>query len=299
MKLHLSRKDLPALVMLSACLGMIFAQFHLFGNTTERYLFGSSAFNWMFMLWKSSGIFGGSVYYLGWIMPCMSLWLIFLRRSEIARTKRQVFWPGLMLVVAALLLHWAGARAQQTRLSLIALILLLWSIPLFLYGWSLARQLIFPLGLLIFCVPLNFLDVISFPMRVLSATAAEVLTSGIGILTERAGSVIRLANPAVVLNGSDPASGLATLLTMIAATLVFGAWRKDPWWLRTLLPLAIFPVMILSGALRLMTGVMLAKWISPEVALFMHNRGGLALMLVVTAAFILFIRARIMTWVAK
>lgn len=299
MKASITKNDLPALIMLSACLGLIFAQYHLFGNTTEPYLFGTSAFNWMLMLWKSSGIFGGSVYYLGWIMPCMTVWLIYLRRSEIARLERSVFWPGLGLVILALFLHWAGARAQQTRLSLIALILQLWSIPLFLYGWPLARRLMFPMGLLMFCVPLNFLDVISFPMRVLSAALAELLCSGIGIMTERAGSVLRLSGSGVALNGSDPASGLATLLSMIAAALVFGAWRKDPWWMRMLLPLAVFPVMIMTGALRLMTGIMLAKWASGDVALWVHDKGGLAFMLAVTASVLLLIRARVMSWVVK
>ncbi|MGA1531359.1 MAG: exosortase/archaeosortase family protein [Kiritimatiellia bacterium] len=278
--------------MLSACAGLIFAQFHLFGNTTETYLFGTSAFNWMFMLWKSSGIFGGSIYYLGWIIPFASLWLIHLRRGDLARSNRKVFWPGLLLVILAIFLHWAGARAQQTRLSLLAFILLLWAIPLFLYGWSLARQLIFPIGLLVFCVPLNFLDVLTFPMRVLAAGAAELLASGLGVVVERAGSVIRLTDPAVSLNGADPASGLATLLTMIAVTMIAGARLRDPWWLRILLPVLVFPLMLFTGALRLLTGILLAKWTTPGIALSFHQQGGLLFMLLSTCALLVVIRLR-------
>lgn len=277
----------------SVLTGMIFVQFHLFGNTTETNVFGHSAFNWMLTLWKSGRIFGGNIYYLGWIMPLVTLLLIYRRRMEISRAARAVCWPGLLLVVFALFLHWAGARAQQTRLSLMALILLLWAIPIFLYGWPLARQLIFPLGLLIFCVPLNFLDALTFPMRVLSAAGAELLAAGLGLMVERAGSVIRLTEPAITLNGSDPASGLGTLLTLIAIALVIGAWRPDRWPMRTILPALIIPMMIVVGSFRLLTGIFLAKWVSAPVASAFHDAGGLPFMLGVPLIAILFLRYRL------
>jgi exosortase len=278
---------------LSLCLGLIFAQFHLFGNTTERYLFGGSAFNWMLMLWKSGRVFGGNIYYLGWIMPMVTLAMMYRRRRDMARVVQAIYWPGLIIVILAIFLHWAGARAQQTRLSLMALILLLWAIPFFLYGWPLARQLIFPLGLLIFCVPLNFLDAFTFPMRVLSAAGAELLSEGLGLAVERAGSVIRLAEPAVTLNGADPASGLGTLLTLVAATLIIGAWRPDHMALRIMLPALVVPFMMIAGSFRLLLGIVVAKWISAPAALAFHDLGGLPFMLGLPLVTLILLRHRL------
>lgn len=278
--------------------GFIFALYHLFGNTTEVESFGNSAFIWMLTLWKSGRIFGGNIYYLGWIIPLIVLLLIYRRRLEIATATRAVCWPGLLVVVLAIFLHWAGARAQQTRLSLLALILLLWAIPFFLYGWPLARQLIFPLALLIFCVPMNFLDALTFPMRVLAASAAETLALGLGITVERAGSVIRLAEPSITLNGSDPASGLGTLLTLVAITLVAGAWLNDRWWIRILLPAIVLPLMIITGSLRLLCGAIMAKWISVPAASSFHDQAGLLFILASTLLALAFIRTRALRLIA-
>ena len=283
--------NLVPIGLISICAGLIYAQFHLFGNTTERYLFGGSAFNWMLMLWKSGRIFGGNIYYLGWIMPVVTLILLYRRRRQLAFASRVVYWPGLMVVIAAIFLHWAGARAQQTRLSLIAFILLLWAIPLFLYGRSFAKQIAFPVTLLFFCVPLNFLDTITFPMRVLSATVAQILAAGLGFVVERAGSVIRLVEPVIALNGADPASGLGTLLSLAAASLVIGAWRPDGWPIRCMLPLLVIPLMLITGSLRLLLGIVLANFISPEIASSFHDRAGLPLMLGLPSLALFFVRS--------
>ena len=41
-----------------------------------------------------------------------------------------------------------------------------------LYGWQVAKYLLFPVAFLIFCVPLNFLDEMTFDLRMLMAKSA-------------------------------------------------------------------------------------------------------------------------------
>ncbi|HMO49562.1 MAG TPA: exosortase/archaeosortase family protein [Kiritimatiellia bacterium] len=278
-----SRLPLAALACLSTVAGLIYAQFHLFGNTTEINVFGRSAFGWMLDLWRSGRIFGGSVYYLGWAMPAVVLLLLYVRRRELAAAPRAIFWPGLAVVVLALLMHWAGARAQQTRLSLIALIVLIWGIPLFLYGWSLARRLLFPVGLLIFCVPLNFLDAVTFPMRIVSAQIAAGFLNGIGIAVGRSGSALLAPAPATyAVDGADPASGLGTLLTLAAIVAIAGYLRRDRAWVLIFTAGALIPAMIMAGALRLTGSVIGAEILGPDTALLLHRRAGLVVMLVLT-----------------
>lgn len=274
--------------------GLLYAQFHLFGNTTEVESFGRSAFAWMFTLWKSARIFGGSPYYLGWLMPVVALALIYRMRGELAHTTRYTFWPGLLAVAFALFLHWAGARAQQTRLSLLALILLLWSIPLFLAGPRVAKKLVFPAVLLVFCVPLNFLDAVIFPMRVLSAAGAELLANGLGFAVEQAGAAIRLSHPALTIDGSDPASGLGTLLSLVAAVLAGGAWLKDPWWCRLTLPVLAVPCLIFCASLRLLIAAAIARWVSISPALFFHERMGFIFVLGMSLVALILIRSRLL-----
>lgn len=268
------------LAYLALAIGMIHIQFHLFGNAAEVENFGSSVFSWTATLWQSARLFGGSVYYLGWIMPLVTLGLIYRDRQNLGSERKAVWWPGLAVVSLALALHWAGVRAQQTRLSLVALILLLWSIPLFLFGWRCALRLAFPMSLLIFCVPLNFLDALTFPMRILSARMASWWLAGLGMESTAGGSVLVLDTPVrYVLDGADPASGLGTLLSLGAIALVAGHIWRDPWPFRLALAGAVLPVVVVMGSFRLALLVVVGRLFSPDTALWVHENGGMVIML--------------------
>lgn len=256
--------------LLSIAIGLIYLQFHWFGNTTEVQNFGPSAFGWMVALWRSARIFGGSSNWLGWVIPLISIGLVLLRSRDLMRVPRAVWWPGLAVVMLAVMVHWAGARAQQTRLSLLALILLIWSIPLFLYGWKVARQLIFPVGLLVFCVPLNFLDAATFPMRILGTGMAVIVLNGFGFTVDRAGSMILGTQDAVYgFDGSDPASGVGVLLMLVALGCLVTAFMNLPLGKRITFVLFLVPAMILGNASRLallcataeLGGVDRAEWL--------------------------------------
>jgi len=126
--------------------------------------------------WQDSGIAFGSAadYSHGWLIPIASLMVVWMKRNEIADEPKSSSRIGLGIVILALMIHYVGAKAQQTRISLFALALLLWAIPFYLYGWKTARHLIFPCGFLIFCIPLNFLDDLSFKLRILMT----IITTG-------------------------------------------------------------------------------------------------------------------------
>ena len=65
------------------------------------------------------------------------------------------------------------------------------------------------MGLLVFCVPLNFLDAATFPMRILGTGMAVIVLNGFGFTVDRAGSMILGTQDAVYgFDGSDPASGV-------------------------------------------------------------------------------------------
>jgi exosortase len=253
--------------------------YHFFGNTTEVNVYGRSAFAWMISLWKSAYLFGGMWNWTGFLVPLTSLLLLLMRREELRLAKKSVYWPALALVALALLLHWMGARAQQTRLSLFALVLLLWSAPFFLYGPQVARLTLFPMALLIYCVPLNFLDVVIFPMQQLSAALAVFFLQSVGLETTRSGSVILSVPPgAYAFEGGDAAAGLGTLLMLSAVAAVAGSLLKAKPWQRAILFAASAPVFVIANQFRLVAFALLAEIGAPAVATKLHNGYSLILM---------------------
>ena len=233
----------------SVLIGFLFILFHLFGNTVEN-VNSSSAFVWMVSRWSDKQSFGAD-YSHGFLIPFVSLAVLWHRREEIKLAPKQVCLWGLGVIVMALTFHWLGAKMQQTRISLISLILLLWGIPLYFFGWKLAKLLIFPCSYLIFCVPLNFLDALSGPLQMVATSMAYGLLNGLGIECERVGT--QLMSPFFRLNVEAPCSGLRSLLAMTALSAVYAHYTQKSFISKWFLFLASIPIAVAGNIGRIIS----------------------------------------------
>ena len=264
----LSREELVKLGLVAVMLGLAFAMFHLQGNTTDIRMFGRSAILWMVQRWNDPA---GDMTH-GWLIPLVSVGVIWFRRRDLAGAPRSVSRAGLALVVLALLLHWVGAKAQQTRLSLLALILLMWSAPLYLCGREIGKLLLFPCAYLIFCVPLNFLDSITFPLRILATIISTATLNGLGIAAERSGSAIySVAAGGFSFDVADPCSGLRSLLAMTALTAVYAYITQRTLVRKLLLFLASIPLAIVGNIARITTVALVAEAFGQKLALGLYH----------------------------
>jgi exosortase len=218
----LTRAELMNIGYVSVIIGLLFLMFHLLGNRVED-VNSRSVFTWMIARWSDKVSFGAD-YSHGYLIPFVSLGIIWYKREQFFNAPKQICMAGLYVIIAALLMHWVGAKMQQTRFSLISLILLLWGIPFYFFGWQVAKLLIFPCSYLIFCVPLNFLDALSFPLQQAATAIAYHMLNGIGIECERVGT--QLISPYFQLNVEAPCSGLRSLLAMTALTAVYAYFTQ-------------------------------------------------------------------------
>jgi exosortase len=233
----------------SVLIGFLFVLFHLLGNTVEN-VNSSSAFVWMVARWSDKQSFGAD-YSHGFLIPFVSLSILWSRREEIKLAPKQICLWGLGVIVMALAFHWLGAKMQQTRLSLISLILLLWGIPLYFFGWKMAKLLIFPCAYLIFCVPLNFLDALSAPLQMVATSMAHGLLNGLGIECERVGT--QLMSPFFRLNVEAPCSGLRSLLAMTALSAVYAYYTQKSFVAKWVLFLASIPIAVAGNIGRIIS----------------------------------------------
>ena len=207
----LEREDHVRAFLTAIMVGFIFVIFHLQGNTTHTEFFSQSAILWMTSRWKDVASFGGD-YSHGWLIPFVTIAILWRQRKELAATPKSVSRVGLSVVILALLFHWLGAKAQQTRISLFGLVLLIWGIPFYFYGWQLAKRILFPCAYLIFCIPLNFLDTLTFPLRLMATAISTSMLNGLGIAVVRSGSTIRSLTGGFDFDVADPCSGIRSLL---------------------------------------------------------------------------------------
>ncbi|MCX7818578.1 MAG: exosortase/archaeosortase family protein [Kiritimatiellae bacterium] len=270
----------------------LFALFHFLGNTVAD-AGGRSAFLWMFARWQDKISFGGADYSHGYVIPFVSLWALWYKRHDLMAARRAVARGGLALIALGLAMHWVGAKMQQTRVSLMALILLLWALPYYFYGWDFARHLLFPVGYLIFCIPMNFLDVIAFPLRMFATTASVAILRGLGVDVTQTGSAIRALTPLGTerwgVDIANPCSGLRSLLAMTALTAAYAFATQRTLWKKLVLFSASIPLAIAGNIVRIVVIGLIAESFGEKVAVgLIHEYSGYVVFIVAIALMVTF-----------
>lgn len=261
-------------ILLAVILAGLLALFHFNGNTADIRLFSRSVFRWMVMRWTDSTFLVGE-YSHGWLIPLVSAWALWRRRRDLRVQETATFWPALGLVALGFAMHWVGMRAQQPRLSLGAFLLLLWSIPCFLYGWRVGRVLLFPCGYLVFCIPLNFFDSFSFQLRILATSISAGVLNGLGIAVVRSGSSLHAVSGAFAFEVADPCSGIRSLLAMTALTAAYGYFTPGRLWARLVLFASAVPLAVAGNIARVLSIALVARFAGQERAMgFYHEYSG-------------------------
>ena len=249
--------------------------FHLHGNSQETASCGHSLFRWLRSRWTLD-------YAYCQFLPLASLVVLWWRRREIAAAPKRVDVRGMPIVLFALLLHWVGVLAQQPRLSVAALIVLLWGLPFFLYGYGVARWLLFPCSYLFLAIPLNFIDSMTAPLRLFATAAAAGILNGAGLQVQRVGAgLFSGAGNSFAFNVAPECSGLRSLLAM-TALMAFYAWYSQ----KTLakkwaLFLCCIPVAVVANVCRIILVVVVAAFWGQDVAMGLwHDYSGYPIFLI-------------------
>lgn len=254
--------------------GVVAAVTFMTGATFAAVLF-RPAFRYMLTMWRSP-VFEGADYSHGYIIPLVSVYALWqLRRVLATSVGRGSRW-GIAAMGAALALHWMGLRSQLLRLSLVAFIAYLFGLVLYVYGRRVARHCVFPLAYLLFCVPLNFLDKVSFRLRMLVTVASTTLLNGLGIAAERTGSgIYSTAGGGFALDVADPCSGIRSLLALTALTAAYAYFTQRSNLKRWILFAASVPIAVLANIGRITTIALVAKFFGQEIAVgFYHDYSG-------------------------
>ncbi len=259
----------------AAIAGLLFFLFHLHGNSQEIATCRRSLFLWLRSRWVGD-------YAYCQFLPLASLMAIWWRRREIAAAPRRTDGRGIPVVLLALGLHWVGVLAQQPRISVAGFILLLWSLPFLLYGFRLARWLIFPCAYLLLAIPLNFIDSMTAPLRLFATAASAAILNGVGLHVQRVGSgLFSAASNAFSFNVAPECSGLRSLLAM-TALMAFYAWYSQKTLAKKwILFLCSVPVAVVANVCRIILVVVVAAFFGQDTAMGLwHDYSGYPIFLI-------------------
>ena len=262
------RPDPVRAVCCAAGIAMTLVLYHFFGCDSEMHGSSLSMLDWLKPQWRGSNENFGYT----WLMIPFAVWIIWRNRAKMLVEESGTSWLGVVMTLGLLLCHIIGFRSQLPRLSLAALGGLFFSIPYAIYGWKVARWLLFPCCYIELCFCGSFLTEFTMPLRKIASQLACILFHGVGIQAVTMGTVITSnAGGGFQFEVADGCSGLRSLIVMTALAAPYAYFTMQTPWKRILLFALSVPLAMLSNTLRIFTIGLIAEWIGTALAMQLYH----------------------------
>ncbi|MCC6819841.1 MAG: exosortase/archaeosortase family protein [Verrucomicrobia subdivision 3 bacterium] len=264
-------RQLPDKGFFFSLLAAWLALFHFLGNSTFGYVDTPSLLGWMYNAYSMSGLEGDDGQ--GLIIPFLVVGLFWWKRKELLALPLRGWWPGLLLVAAALILHILGYLVQQPRLSIVALFAGIYGLTGLAWGPRWLRASFFPFFLFAFMVPLgSYAAKITFPLRILVSWIVEHLFDdvlGIGVL--RVGTQLFNSLGTYQFEVAAACSGIRSLTSTLLAATAFGFIVFRSPWKRAAMIVSAVPLAVIGNALRLSLIVGAGEFFGQNVGNIVHE----------------------------
>jgi len=246
----------------------------------------------LFMRWKDP------TWQHGALVPLITGFLLWRRRHEVAQLPARSSHWGFLLIVLALLLYFAGFRANNFYCGFMAIMLLLAGTSLWLEGARRSRVRFFAWLMLGFMWPLPFLEEsIGYQMRLLMVKTTGFVLNTVGVDSLVTGTALqsmpniefgRKAGDLFSVGIAAPCSGMRSLFALLVVGMLFSYFRQHVMWRRFALFSTILPIAIVANMVRILVLIFTAmvfgqQWAigdaGKEVSVF-HECTGIVVFLV-------------------
>jgi len=264
---------LPALVCALAGVAL----FAFFGNATRGYIDTRSVFWW----WGAQWLNPAADTQHGPLVLIVAAWLFWRNLRRIPCIFTPASTPALAAMLCALALHLLGYVMQQTRISIVALLVFAWGVLALFGGRRWARAAVFPLGFMLLAIPFGFLDTLGFYLRLGVVNSTNTLMHAIGIAVVRNGTQLFSPDGRYQYDVAAACSGIRSLVALLALALLVGYLRLKTFPRRALLVVLCVPFVFLGNVLRISLIVLAGEWFGHAAGVRVHDWSGWLVFVVV------------------
>ncbi len=215
----------------------------------------------------------------GPMFPFVILGLIVYQFRNLRAAAGKGSYLGLVAVFIGAAFYAISYRTLQPRIAAGALPFILWGGCYFLWGWRVARILLFPLFFFWLAVPLPSFQQATTHLQLLATSLAHHLSDLFGVETTVEGTTI------LPVHGNwkplDIATGCSGIRSLMALLMISAAWAyvaKIKMWQKAVLFLSALPLAIIGNALRVTSIFVIAEYGDAEWAAgTWHDWSGLLL----------------------
>jgi exosortase len=246
--------------------------FQFWGNSIFSFVRSPSLFAWLHYLYTVGGENNDSSY--GEVIPFLVVGLFWWKRKELLALPLQLWWPGLLLLAAALALHLVGFLVQQPILSIVALFAGIYALTGLAWGRAWLWHSRYPFFLFVFSVPIAAqLNFILFPLRLLVTWLVEMVSHLVGIGVLRQGTQLLDPSGAYGYDVAAACGGMRSLIAIfLLATVVAFGLLNSPKHRIFLMALAV-PLAVLGNMLRLLAIIVAAEMGGQDWGNYVHEGG--------------------------
>jgi exosortase len=197
---------------------------------------GLSAFEWIVSAWNPE-----TDYEHGLLFPFLIAGLIIYRFKDLREAVGRGSNWGLLSIFIGVVLYAAAYRTLQPRIAMGALPFILWGSASFLWGWKVAKIVMFPLFFFWLAIPLPSFQQATTHLQLLATSLAHHGALLCGVETTVQGNMI------APVNGDwkplEIAAGCSGIRSLMALLMISAAWAyvaKIAMWKKVLLFLSAF-----------------------------------------------------------
>ncbi|MCP4589533.1 MAG: exosortase/archaeosortase family protein [bacterium] len=195
----------------------------------------------------------------GWLVPLFSLYFLYTRRADIARTPATTCYPGLVLFVLSLAANIYFFVFQPfAYLEAFSLLGAILGVVLFLTGWPMLRIVWLPILFLFFALPIpedKYVQ-LTMPLRMLTTQLSSLVLMLIpDIEVEVQGVVVDYfyrGRPGS-LNVEEACAGMRLMMAFVTLGVAMAYVGTRPAWQRICMVIACVPIAVFCNIVRVTT----------------------------------------------
>jgi exosortase len=261
-------RRLPNKAFFFALLAAWLALFQLLGNSILGYIHTPSLFSWMYESYTS---FNSDESH-GCFIPFLVVGLFWWKRKELLTSNFSLWWPGLLILAAGMVLHVLGYIVQQPIISIVALFTGIYGLMGLAWGRDWLQKCAFPFFLFAFSVPLTSRAVfITFPMRQLVSWLVAGTAHLLGIDVIRVGTQLLDSSGTYQYEVAAACSGIRSLVAIFLLATIYGFITFRSPWKRLFLMALAFPLSILGNFARMLFIIMAAELGGQKAGNYIHE----------------------------
>jgi exosortase D (VPLPA-CTERM-specific) len=220
----------------------------------------------------------------GFLIPLISLYLLWQRRAQFASLAFEGSWAGVALVGVGLAVYFLGSLAAINTADAYALVIVIAGCVLAVMGWKAFKLALVPIALLLLMNPLPpFLyNNLSSQLQLISSQIGVGVIRLLGISVYLEGNVIDLGN--YQLQVAEACSGLRYLFPLMSVGAIMAYLINAPAWQRWVLFVSTIPLTILMNSVRIgIIGVLVDSFGVEQAQGFIHAFEGWAVFMICLA----------------